>query len=102
MQGKIKVVDGYSLVLGGVIIGKLANASATPSKDHDIALRMKAAWNACEGIPTEALEAGVVKELIEVCEESLEDYKYQERETGIESNALKLLRAALAKAGGQS
>ena len=29
------------------------------------ARRIAATWNACEGIPTEALEAGVVRELIE-------------------------------------
>lgn len=29
--------------------------------------RLVAAWNACLDIPTEALEAGVVKELLEAC-----------------------------------
>ena len=66
------------------------------------ALRLAACWNACQNIPTEAIEQGVVAELIEACEESLGDYEYQERETGIESNALKLLRAALTKAQVQS
>ena len=27
--------------------------------------RIMAAWNACEGIPTEALDAGVVKDMLE-------------------------------------
>ena len=35
--------------------------------------RLAAAWNACEGIPTEALEAGVVKDMLEVLEEVLSD-----------------------------
>ena len=33
--------------------------------DWDNATRLAAAWNACEGIPTEALEAGVVKDMLE-------------------------------------
>jgi len=34
------------------------------------AQRIVATWNACEGIPTEALEAGVVREMVEVLKET--------------------------------
>ena len=33
------------------------------------ARRICAAWNACEGIPTEALEAGVVQDMLKALEE---------------------------------
>ena len=32
---------------------------------EDDTLRLAAAWNACEGIPTEALDAGAVKDMLE-------------------------------------
>lgn len=35
------------------------------------ALRLTAAWNACTGIPTSALEAGAVRELVEVAKKSV-------------------------------
>ena len=38
--------------------------------DWDNATRLAAAWNACEGIPTEALEAGVVKDMLELHKEN--------------------------------
>ena len=39
--------------------------------------RLAAAWNACEGIPTEALEAGVVKDMLGAlleCRKELEEW----------------------------
>lgn len=41
----------------------LANA-ATPAAAADTARRLLAAWNACDGIPTAALEAGAVKNVV--------------------------------------
>ena len=37
----------------------------------------RAAWNACEGIPTEALEAGVVKDMLEALQGLLALYQGQ-------------------------
>ncbi len=43
----------------------LATASATtPAAAADTARRLLAAWNACDGIPTAALEAGAVKNVV--------------------------------------
>lgn len=64
-------------------------------EDRANARRIVAAWNACDGISTEALESGAVADRLEAlrfAEDSVGDLK-----------ALETVRAAIAKAtGGQS
>ena len=42
-------------------------ADVYSGNDQANARRLVACWNACQSIPTEALEAGVVGELVEAC-----------------------------------
>ena len=49
------------------------NTCGTSPEDQD-ARRICAAWNACEGIPTEALEPGVVKDMLEALQAILPRY----------------------------
>ena len=56
--------------------------------------RIMAAWNACEGIPTEALEAGVVKDMLEALR-GVVDTCRADCPAGLV--ALKSARAAIAK-----
>lgn len=44
-------------------------------KTESDARRLTAAWNACEGIPTEALEAGAVRRLVEAATDLLGNYR---------------------------
>lgn len=44
------------------------NMHIFPDTSLEDARRMQAAWMACSGIPTEALEVGVVKEMIDALE----------------------------------
>ena len=62
--------------------------------DWDNATRIAAAWNACEGIPTEALEAGVVKDMLEALRLVNEYY-------GEDSDVFWVVRAAIARATGE-
>src|SRR3972149_5054372 len=52
----------------GAIVADLKWTNHTPETRAVNALRLVAAWNACEGIPTEALEGGVVGELLKALE----------------------------------
>ena len=45
-----------------------SGVDSLPVTDHKGMRRIAACWNACAGIPTEALEAGVVGELVEALE----------------------------------
>ena len=58
-RGEIFGVVGVALVSGG---GEETVTAVANTR------RVEATWNACHGIPTEALEAGVVKELLEALE----------------------------------
>ena len=62
------------------------------------ARRFVACWNACMGIPTEALEAGAVKELLEACEEALNIMEVDLQLEADDDPTVKILRAAIAKA----
>jgi hypothetical protein len=70
---------------------------------HDNARRIVAAVNACKGIPTEGLEQGVVRELLEALDYLLaqtvdEDLKYGIGLTEGEEDARAKAQAAIAKA----
>ena len=52
--------------------------------------RIMAAWNACEGIPTEALEPGVVKDMLKALQMALPYVR--------NDNTASVMRAAIAKA----
>lgn len=47
-----------------------------------MAPRVAATWNACVGIPVEALEAGMVRRLIELVEKVVSEYNKAEEEQG--------------------
>ena len=55
-------ISGRSVCSTG---GYSDNNPETYDENKANARRICAAWNACEGIPTEALEAGVVKDMLE-------------------------------------
>lgn len=63
------------------------------------AQRIVATWNACEGIPTEALEPGVVRELVEALEALVDELEWEigEEKWGRDPDALPMARAVLAK-----
>lgn len=64
MSAALKVKDtaiGTSLVLDGRPIATLGSRP-----DPEWARRLAACWNACAGLSTEALEAGALKELVDV------------------------------------
>ena len=72
--------DGYIDRLvqeGGRVI--LRHASIRPMEPED-RRRIAACWNACEeaGIPTEALEAGVVREMVEAITEIVDHCNWQD------------------------
>lgn len=80
------------------------NPDGVTTEDEDMAnaRRIKATWNDCNGIPTEALENGVVGELLEACEE-IKDI-FSPTQTGWSERtrkALKKVEAALVKAKGE-
>lgn len=62
------------------------------------ARRIVACVNACEGIPTEALESGVVREVVE----ALEALVGEEEKRGRDPDALPMARAVLAKVRGEA
>ena len=70
------------------------------------ARRICAAWNACEGIPTEALEAGVVKDILEAlrgCKAAMcEASNMHNRSAQVLSEHIHAARAAIARATGES
>lgn len=52
----------------------MANTQFYPlAPNSNTMVRIVAAWNACEGIPTEALEAGVVKDMLEALRRCVDD-----------------------------
>lgn len=68
------------------------------------ARRLAACWNACQSIPTEALEAGVVEELLEAVRKASLWVDQYSALPGLRPAAvcmLRVLEAALAKAKGQ-
>lgn len=68
------------------------------------ARRIVATWNACEGIPTEALEEGVVREMIEALEALVDELEWEigEEKWGRDPDALPMARAVLAKVWGEA
>src|SRR5690606_13994870 len=68
------------------------------------AQRIVACVNACEGIPTEALEAGVVRELVEALEALVVGLEREigEEKWGRDPAALPMARAVLAKVWGEA
>ena len=62
--------------------------------NHADAYRIAAAVNACEGIPTEALAAGVVKDILEALQEACDHYEMVHKEQAP-------WRAEIAKATGE-
>lgn len=78
-------------VESGEIICDLLRSKLHPNRDtiaEANARRLAAAWNACEGISTEALERGVVKELIELCQRIADDFRQTSRTSLNTRNAL--------------
>ena len=66
------------------------------------ARRICAAWNACEGIPTEALEAGVVRDMLEALQLLLQVQDGLPM-TGTEATRrAEMARAAIARATGEN
>ena len=61
--------------------------------------RICAAWNACEGIPTEALEAGVVRDMLDRARALVENL---DEGDFISATRIDALRAIIAKATGES
>ena len=56
---------GHGQLKNQLVIGYTLVAALYDDKINDPnPRRLAAAWNACEGIPTEALEAGVVKDML--------------------------------------
>jgi hypothetical protein len=93
---------------GGIFI--MANGIPVARLDGPIdavihAARIVAAVNACDGIPTDALEQGAVKDLVGALERLTDrvDPGNKDRDLGIKSlvDALGDARAALAKARGE-
>ena len=78
---------GSEFVFEATIFGGESSEGYISDKDPN-ALRAIAAVNACEGIPTEALEDGVVKELLEALEEIFQE----SHETGLVVEALGNIR----------
>lgn len=68
------------------------------------ARRIAACVNACEGIPTEALEEGVVRELVEALEALVVELEWEigEEKWGRDPDALPMARAVLAKVWGEA
>jgi hypothetical protein len=67
------------------------------------ARRLVACWNACQSIPTDALEAGVVGELVEAVRKAslwVAQYKALPAHKPAAESMLRVLEAALAKAKG--
>ena len=56
--------DLYLEIVGYGTIGEIGGGQ--PDERRANARRIVAAWNACEGLSTEALESGVVRELADV------------------------------------
>lgn len=98
-----------------VAIALLHTTADAPSDDmleecKANARRIVAAWNACDGISTEALEAGAVADLLEALKDGLAALeagcRYIEGEGSDEeaknaSAAIDAMRAAIAKANGE-
>lgn len=65
--GQIKTESGKTLCISNVSIpaGGFNEEAETNGR------RLFALWNACEGIPTEALEGGIVKELLGALEQAV-------------------------------
>ena len=98
--------DGYIDRLvqeGGRVI--LRHKSIRPMEPED-RRRIAACWNACEeaGIPTEALESGVVRELVEALEALVGEIEWEigEEKWGRDPDALPMARAVLAKVRGEA
>src|SRR5690606_23921954 len=75
-KGPVRVVEMFgdwcvrntSGVVAQCLLPGLENGKEVAAAN---ARRIAATWNACEGIPTEALEAGVVREMVEALETAL-------------------------------
>ena len=63
--------------------------------------RIMAAWNACEGISTEALEAGIVNDMLEALREVVSEYDNPDNGRYLRW-AVDEARAAIAKATGNT
>ena len=63
--------------------------------------RIMAAWNACEGISTEALEAGVVADLLDALKIAMDYMSFHNGEYDCQDQ-LDLINAAIAKATGET
>ncbi len=68
-----------------------------PEQAKDNQRNILASHNACLNIPVEALEAGIVDEMVEALTNSCAYYEMLERATGVEQGNLTELRAILAK-----
>lgn len=104
--------DGLDAVVlsepGGLLLANCHAARVSTPRELAIARRFAACWSACEGISTEALEAGAVKELVEVgkraepylpSESEMLDYaSLNEGRASGAGVAGSLLRAAISKA----
>ena len=90
-----KAVDVLSGLAGAETSGEIVGEYLEPINFR----RFCAAWNACEGIPTEALEDGVVKDMLEALQGLLALYQGQHeyRETTPEEIAAEY---AIARATG--
>ena len=77
------------------------NNPETYDENKGNARRICAAWNACEGIPTEALEAGVVKDMLEALLECRAELEAYEADASGEGDNDPKLNDIIAKATGQ-
>ena len=96
------LIGGWAVgtVRGHVSRSRLADDVADMISDKDIADRIVAAVNACEGISTEALEEGAVKDLLEACKAALYGVVDRGGPDGLsQAEVVDYLTAAIAKAG---
>lgn len=115
IKASMKIIwrkDGSSIIcIGGVTQGPHFQADfpfyADDETDVANAGRIAAAWNACDGIPTEALEDGVVADVLESLRRCVDDLERALRDgyEGVWSEDdfaehLAPYRAAIAKATG--
>jgi len=77
------------------VLGTVAHIPESPLA-ADRARRILAMHNACEGIPTAALEAGVVADLVEIAKATIATWE-KSAEYGTWRDAVELARSTLAK-----
>ena len=85
----------------------LMNGEQVTERQRENLRRMAACWNACDGISTEALEAGAAADLLEALRSMIETFPAPIRtcaeDVAQQQRAIEAARAAIAKAtGGQS